>query len=161
MLKNIATVGSALLLSVGFAAASDPGTTDSRPAKAKTPAATTQTVKKAVTPARKAQVGRASWYGKAFHGRPTASGEEYDMFQLTAAHRSLPLGTYVKVTNLRNNKWAVLKVNDRGPYVGDRILDVSYGAAQVLNFRGRGVERVKIEVIEPQTIALANLSNVE
>ena len=154
MLKNIATVVSALLLSAGFAAASDPGSTKVKTTKGKTEAATVQKAKNRPA-AKKAQVGHASWYGKAFHGRPTASGEDYDMFQLTAAHRSLPLGTYVKVTNLRNGKWAVLKVNDRGPYVGDRILDVSYGAAQVLNFRGRGVERVSIEVVEPQTVAMA------
>jgi rare lipoprotein A len=157
MLKNIATVVSALLLSVGFAAASDPGTT-----KVKTPAASPTLTKSAPTAknqGKKAQVGQASWYGKAFHGRPTASGEDYDMFQLTAAHRSLPLGTYVKVTNLRNGKWAVLKVNDRGPYVGNRILDVSYGAAQVLNFRGRGVEKVKVEVVEAQTMAMADTNS--
>jgi len=151
-LKTISGLLSVLLLSTGFAAASDPGT------KVKTPAAKPrpQTVSKAAAKASKAQVGNASWYGKAFHGRPTASGEDYDMFQLTAAHRSLPLGTYVKVTNLRNGKWAVLKVNDRGPFVGNRILDVSYGAAQVLNFRGRGIERVRVEVVEPQTLASAD-----
>ncbi|HUS19059.1 MAG TPA: septal ring lytic transglycosylase RlpA family protein [Terriglobales bacterium] len=148
--KKVATVISALLLSAGFAAASDPGTADSRGTKSKVTAAKSRSAVK------RTQVGRASWYGKAFHGRQTASGEDYDMFQLTAAHRSLPLGTYVKVTNLRNGKWAVLKVNDRGPYVGDRILDVSYGAAQILNFRGRGVEKVSIEVVEPQTLAVAN-----
>jgi len=147
-MNKLATVCTAILLSAGLAAASDPATT-----KVKTPAAAAQ--KKTSGKATRTQVGQASWYGKAFHGRATASGEEYDMFQLTAAHKTLPLGTYVKVTNLRNGKWAVLKVNDRGPYVGDRILDVSYGAAQVLNFRGRGVERVKIEVIEPQTMAMA------
>jgi len=153
--KTIAGVLSVLLLSAGIAAASDPGTTvktKAAPAKSSTQAKAV----KATAPARKAQVGTASWYGKAFHGRPTASGEDYDMFQLTAAHRSLPLGTYVKVTNLRNGKWAVLKVNDRGPYVGNRILDVSYGAAHALNFRGRGVERVKVEVIESQTVAMAD-----
>lgn len=151
-IKTISGLLSVLLLSAGLAAASDPGT------KVKTPAAQTgnKAPAKATSRASKAQVGNASWYGKAFHGRPTASGEDYDMFQLTAAHRSLPLGTYVKVTNLRNGKWAVLKVNDRGPFVGNRILDVSYGAAQVLNFRGRGIERVKVEVVEPQTLAAAD-----
>lgn len=156
MLKNVATVASVLLLTAGLAVASDPGTTASRGTKTKAQAAKTRPGS-----AKKTQVGQASWYGKAFHGRPTASGEEYDMFQLTAAHRSLPLGTYVKVTNLRNGKWAVLKVNDRGPYVGNRILDVSYGAAQVLNFRGRGVEKVSIEVIEPQTVAMAEINALE
>lgn len=165
-LKNIAAVTSILLLSIGFAAASDPGTT-----KVETQAALKLTPKLAPKPGSKAttrvsaknpQVGTASWYGKAFHGRPTASGEDYDMFQLTAAHRRLPLGTYVKVTNLRNGKWAVLKVNDRGPYVGNRILDVSYGAAQALNFRGRGVEKVSVEVVEAQTVARAeSISSLE
>jgi rare lipoprotein A len=102
----------------------------------------------------KVQVGTASWYGKQFHGRQTASGDTYDMFQFTAAHRTLPLGTLVKVTNLRNGKWVIVKVNDRGPYVGHRVMDVSYGAAQMMGFRQRGIERVKLEVIEPQTLAM-------
>ncbi|MEO5936293.1 MAG: septal ring lytic transglycosylase RlpA family protein, partial [Terriglobales bacterium] len=149
MSKKITTVASALLFSVGMAYASEPAPTKSSTTEARPATSKTKPVK--AESSKKAQVGVASWYGKAFHGRTTASGEEYDMFQLTAAHRKLPLGTWVKVTNLRNGKWAVLKVNDRGPYVGDRILDVSYGAAQVLNFRGRGVEKVSIEVVEPQT----------
>jgi len=102
----------------------------------------------------KVQVGTASWYGKQFHGRQTASGDTYDMFQFTAAHRTLPLGTLVKVTNLRNGKWVVVKVNDRGPYVGHRVMDVSYGAAQMMGFRQRGLEKVKLEVIEPETLAM-------
>ncbi len=102
----------------------------------------------------KVQVGTASWYGKQFHGRQTASGDTYDMFQFTAAHRTLPLGTLVKVTNLRNGKWVVVKVNDRGPYVGHRVMDVSYGAAQMMGFRQRGIEKVKLEVIEPETLAM-------
>ncbi len=155
MIKQLTAVVSATLLSVGLAAASDPGSAsaDSRSVKSASKPSVNASSKNQA--AKRAQVGQASWYGKAFHGRPTASGEEYDMFQLTAAHRSLPLGTWVKVTNLRNGKWAVLKVNDRGPYVGNRILDVSYGAAQALNFRGRGVEKVSIEVVQPQTVAMA------
>ena len=102
----------------------------------------------------KVQVGTASWYGKQFHGRQTASGDTYDMFQFTAAHRTLPLGTLVKVTNLRNGKWVIVKVNDRGPYVGHRVMDVSYGAAQMMGFRQRGIEKVKLEVIEPETLAM-------
>lgn len=160
MLKKLTAVVTTLLLGVGLATASDPGSSNS--GSSKPSSADSRPTKRASKPASKAkpaklaQVGQASWYGKAFHGRPTASGEEYDMFQLTAAHRKLPLGTWVKVTNLRNGKWAVLKVNDRGPFVGNRILDVSYGAAQVLNFRGRGIEKVKVEVVEPQTLAVAN-----
>lgn len=99
------------------------------------------------------QVGTASWYGKQFHGRTTASGEDFDMFELTAAHKQLPLGTYVKVTNLHNGKSIVVRVNDRGPYVGDRIMDLSYGAARLLNFRD-GVERVRLDVVHPETLAM-------
>ena len=99
------------------------------------------------------QVGDASWYGKQFHGRTTSSGEDFDMFELTAAHRKLPLGTFVKVTNLKNGKWIIVRINDRGPYVGDRIMDLSYGAARLLNFRD-GVERVRIDLIQPERIAL-------
>ena len=105
----------------------------------------------------KAQVGSASWYGEAFQGRPTASGESYDMYQYTAAHRNLPLGTWVRVTNLRNGKSLIVKVNDRGPFVDTdhRIVDVSYAAARMLEFSGKGITRVKLEVVEPETIAYA------
>lgn len=96
----------------------------------------------------------ASWYGKQFHGRATASGEDFDMFELTAAHRQLPLGTYVKVTNLRNGKSIVVRVNDRGPYVGDRVIDLSYSAARMLSFRS-GIERVRLDIIHPDTVAQA------
>jgi rare lipoprotein A len=100
------------------------------------------------------QIGMASWYGKQFHGRATASGEDFDMFELTAAHRQLPLGTYVKVTNLRNGKWIVVRVNDRGPFVAGRIMDLSYGAARMIGFRS-GIERVRIDLIQPETLAQA------
>ena len=103
-------------------------------------------------------VGSASWYGKPFHGRATASGEPYDMFQFTAAHRELPLGTWVKVTNLRNGKWLMVRINDRGPVPEDRIIDLSYGAAAMLNFRRSGVERVRLDIVPAQTVA--SLQNV-
>jgi rare lipoprotein A len=99
------------------------------------------------------QVGTASWYGKQFHGKTTASGEDFDMFEFTAAHRKLPLGTFVKVTNLKNGKWIIVRINDRGPYVGNRIMDLSYSAARMLNFRD-GVERIRIDLIQPQNVAL-------
>jgi len=98
------------------------------------------------------QIGLASWYGKQFHGRTTASGEDFDMFELTAASKTLPLGSYVKVTNLRNGKWVIVRVNDRGPYVGHRIMDLSYSAARMLNFRD-GVEKVRIDLIDSPTVA--------
>lgn len=98
------------------------------------------------------QIGNASWYGKKFHGRATASGEDFDMFELTAAHRQLPLGTYVRVTNLRNGKSVIVRVNDRGPYIRGRILDLSYGAARMLEFHA-GVEKVRLDIVEPETMA--------
>jgi rare lipoprotein A len=101
------------------------------------------------------EVGAASWYGKPFHGRTTASGEPYDMFQFTAAHRYLPLGTWVKVTNLRNGRWVMVRINDRGPVPEDRIIDLSYGAASMLEFRHAGVERVQLDLVSPQMVASA------
>ena len=135
-----------------------------------TPANKSQALKSAKKSGKKSarksnvQVGSASWYGKAFQGKPTASGESYDMFQYTAAHRNLPLGTWVRVTNLHNGKSLIVKVNDRGPFVdtGHRIMDLSYAAARMLNFSGQGLARVKLEVVEPETIAYASLgSDVE
>ena len=93
------------------------------------------------------QFGVASWYGGEFHGRPTSSGEVYDMYQLTCAHNTLPLGTVVMVTNLENGRSLELKVNDRGPFVKERILDVSYAAAQMLGMWGKGTAPVKLEVV--------------
>jgi rare lipoprotein A len=106
------------------------------------------------TPAKPYQIGRASWYGKPFHGRITANGETYNMFQFTAAHRQLPLGTWVKVTNLRNGRWIMVRVNDRGPVPENRIIDLSYAAAQLLGFRERGVERVRLDIMDPETMAV-------
>src|SRR3954468_6895204 len=99
------------------------------------------------------QIGRASWYGKQFHGRSSASGEPYDMFQFTAAHRQLPLGTWVRVTNLRNGRSITVRVNDRGPYVGNRIIDLSYGAAQMLELRARGTEKVRLDIVNGEEVA--------
>jgi rare lipoprotein A len=95
------------------------------------------------------QVGTASWYGEKFQGKQTASGEPYDMRDFTAAHPSLPLGTLVKVTNLRNGKAVVVRINDRGPIVDGRIIDVSDKAARVLGFRERGVQRVRVDLYQP------------
>lgn len=96
------------------------------------------------------QQGRASWYGRGFHGRKTASGERYDMHALTAAHRTLPLASWVRVTNQANNKSVVVKINDRGPYARGRVIDLSYAAAAVLGMRGAGVGKVKIEGLTQQ-----------
>jgi peptidoglycan lytic transglycosylase len=93
------------------------------------------------------QYGVASWYGADFHGRATSSGQIYDMYQLTCAHQTLPLGTMVMVTNLENGKSLELKVNDRGPFVKERIIDVSYAAARMLGMWEKGTASVKVEVI--------------
>jgi rare lipoprotein A len=97
------------------------------------------------------QVGTASWYGEDFQGKQTASGEPYNMFDLTAAHPTLPLGSLVKVTNLRNGRVVFVRVNDRGPIVPGRIIDVSFGAAQVLHFKSKGLQRVRLDLVKPQT----------
>ena len=94
------------------------------------------------------ETGIASWYGRDFHGRKTASGEAFDMYGLSAAHRTLPLGAVVRVTNLDNFKSLQLKVNDRGPFAGNRVLEVSYAAARELGFAQQGTARVKIETFE-------------
>jgi rare lipoprotein A len=92
-------------------------------------------------------VGLASWYGDDFHGRYTANGEIYDMNSITAASPTLPLPSYARVTNLSNHKSIVVRVNDRGPYVGDRVMDVSAQTAKMLGFYGKGVTKVKVEYV--------------
>jgi rare lipoprotein A len=93
------------------------------------------------------QQGIASWYGADFHGKQTSSGEVYDMYQLTCAHNTLPLGTMVMVTNLENGRSVELKVNDRGPFVKGRIIDLSYAAARMLDMHEQGTAAVRVEVI--------------
>jgi rare lipoprotein A len=89
----------------------------------------------------------ASWYGPGFHGNPTSSGEIYDQFDLTAAHRTLPLGTRVAVTHLASGRTVEVRINDRGPFVDDRIIDLSYAAAKQLQLVGPGTGRVRLEVL--------------
>lgn len=99
--------------------------------------------------------GLASWYGDAFHGRPTASGETYDMYGISAAHRTLPLHTWVEVSNLDNGRRLVLRVNDRGPFAdtSNRILDLSYGAARELGVVGPGLARVEVRALDAAELA--------
>lgn len=96
------------------------------------------------------QKGTASWYGKKFHGHLTSNGEIYNMFGMSAAHKTLPLPSYVKVTNLGNNKSAIVRVNDRGPFHGNRIIDLSYAAAFKLGIYDSGTANVAIELIIPE-----------
>jgi len=105
------------------------------------------------------QVGTASWYGSYFQGRPTASGEPFEMFDLTAAHPTLPLGSWVRVTNLHNGRRIYVRVNDRGPIVPGRIIDLSYAAAQALHFTHKGLEHVRLDLVseqeaQPQQVAM-------
>jgi len=95
------------------------------------------------------QVGVSSYYGKKFHGLKTANGEIFNMYKLTAAHRVLPLGTVAKVTNLSNGRWVVVKVNDRGPFIEGRILDLSFAAALEIEMVQQGTAKVMIEIVEP------------
>ena len=94
------------------------------------------------------QYGVSSYYAEKFHGRRTANGEIYDMYGISGAHQTLPLNSIVKVTNLENNKELVMKVNDRGPFIKNRIFDCSYGAAVKLEFISKGTAIVKVEVLE-------------
>ena len=91
--------------------------------------------------------GTASWYGPGFHGRTTANGERYNMNELTAAHKSLKFGTKVRVTNENNGKSVVVRINDRGPYIGSRIIDLSKGAAQAIDMIGSGTASVTVQVL--------------
>jgi len=140
-------------------AASAPTRSDHQPVTARPAARHTE---KAVAKAPKPfAVGQASWYGKYFDGKPTASGEPYDMYELTAAHRTLPLGSWVKVTNLRNRRWVLVRINDRGPVPTDRIIDLSYTAARMLNMSAAGLAKVRLDLIkqpeQTSDVAMLNL----
>ena len=153
MRRSIAHGLAAVLLVVSLGAAQGPNSSESRsnvPQKSRVTG-----VKKEHT--KPYQVGTASWYGDYFQGKPTASGEPYDMYDLTAAHPSLPLGTLVRVTNLRNGRAVVVRVNDRGPVVPGRIMDVSYNTARVLQFKAQGVQRVRLDIVQPKIVALQGM----
>jgi peptidoglycan lytic transglycosylase len=152
MQARIAHVAAIVVLVVGLGAAQGPTkslATNLQPISSK-PAAANATQPKT----KPYQVGTASWYGDYFEGKETASGEPFNMYDLTAAHPTLPLGTMVKVTNLRNHKAVVVKINDRGPVVPGRIIDLSYSAAKVLQFKNKGLQTVRLDVVHPDTVAM-------
>jgi rare lipoprotein A len=125
-----------------------------------TPKASTQkTIKASAKHSGPFAVGRASWYGEDFDGQQTASGEPYDMYELTAAHRTLPMGSWVKVTNLKNHLWVLVRINDRGPVPEDRIIDLSYSAARMLHMSGSGLAHVRLDLVKesPQASEIAML----
>ena len=99
--------------------------------------------------------GTASWYGPRFHGKKTANGERFNMYAMTAAHKTLPLSSYAEVTNLKNHRSVIVRINDRGPYHGKRALDLSYAAAKVLGISGLGSVQIK-PLDRNQTLALLN-----
>ena len=102
---------------------------------------------------RSGETGVASWYGHPYHGRPAANGEIYDMEALTAAHRTLPFGTWVRVVNLSNDKTVDVRINDRGPFVENRIIDLSHAAAVAIDLIGPGVARVRLDILSIPTVA--------
>jgi len=142
------------IASLGAGAASGPNSSEAAKVSAKptvVQAVSRQTKKP--TKNEPYQVGTASWYGEYFQGKETASGEPFDMQALTAAHLTLPLGSMVRVTNLRNGRSVVVRINDRGPVVEGRIIDVSYNTARILGFDGRGLQKVRLDLVRPVRVA--------
>jgi rare lipoprotein A len=149
--------GLAIVLSVvSLGAAQGPISPESKNTRSNVPKqVATESRKKPVTGSQAYQIGTASWYGSYFQGKATASGEPYNMYDMTAAHPSLPLGSWVRVTNLRNGRAVMVRINDRGPIVPGRIIDVSYSTARALQFRAQGLQRVRLDVVRPpQTMAM-------
>ena len=145
MLRVLSSVAATLLFATALGAA--PG--NSTPESLKGAPGQTQDTKP--KPSEKAQTGKASWYGRIFQHHTTASGEPYDMNDLTAAHRSLPMGSWVKVTDLKTDRSVVVRINDRGPVARNRIIDLSYSAAKILGMRG--VDRVRLDVLQSPEVA--------
>ena len=135
-------------LIVGLGAAQGPTNSEAKPAPSSSSVQGSPEARQQVGKTKPYQVGTASWYGETFQGKPTASGEPFEMNDMTAAHLTLPIGSYVKVTNLHNGKAVVVRVNDRGPVVPGRIIDLSYGAAQALQFRHSGLQRVRLDLVQ-------------
>ena len=146
MLRVLSLTAATLVFATTLGAAPGNSTPDSRKG---TPGQTQEA--KPNRPTRKPQVGKASWYGRIFQHKTTASGEPYDMYQFTAAHRTLPLGSWVKVTDLKTDRSVVVRINDRGPVLPNRIIDLSYGAAKMLAMSG--VDRVRLDVLQTPEVA--------
>jgi rare lipoprotein A len=147
--KPLLLVFAVTMLAVSCAERQVPTGPPAAPAPA--PAAATAVPPARPVPAKRIyrETGTASWYGRESHGRTTASGEVFDMYGMSAAHRTLPLGTVIRVTTLDNYKSVTVKVNDRGPFVKNRIIELSYGAANALGFIAHGTTTVKVETLEP------------
>src|SRR5271167_817223 len=146
MLRVLSQTAAVLVFTTALGAAPGNSTPESRQGA---PGQTQETIKPMKT--HKFQVGKASWYGRIFQHKQTASGEPYDMYQFTAAHRTLPLGSWVKVTDLRTERSVVVRINDRGPVLKNRIIDLSYSAAKMLDMGG--VHPVRLDLIDTPVIA--------
>jgi len=153
MRRRIAHGLAIAFLIVGLGAAQGPNISEAKPAPVSSVHRKPENRKQVGKPY---QVGTASWYGQNFQGKPTASGEPYEMHDMTAAHLTLPMGSYVKVTNLRNGRVVIVRVNDRGPIVPGRIIDLSYGAAQALQMKAHGLQRVRLDLVETTSLAKAS-----
>jgi|SRR5579884_207451 len=149
MLRVLNQTALAVTLAIALGAA--PGNTQTPDSEKGIPGQTQETLKP--VPTKKYQVGKASWYGRVFQHHRTASGEPYDMNDLTAAHRTLPLGSWVKVTNLKNDRSVMVRINDRGPVMKSRIIDLSYGAAKMLGMGSSGISSVRLDVVDTPTVA--------
>jgi len=152
MRRRIAHGLAIAFLIVGLGAAQGPNISEAKPAPGSSVQSRSE-VRKQIGKTKPYQIGTASWYGANFEGKETASGEKYNMYDMTAASLSLPMGTYVKVTNLRNGKAVVVRINDRGPVVPGRIIDLSYGAAQALQMRAHGLQRVRLDLVQSTSVA--------
>ena len=145
MLRVLSLTAATLVFVTTLGAAPGNSTPDSRKG---TPGQTQETKPNRSS---KAQIGKASWYGRIFQHHTTASGEPYDMNDLTAAHRTLPMGSWVKVTDLKTDRSVIVRINDRGPVARNRIIDLSYSAARLLGMRG--VDRVRLDVLQTPEVA--------
>jgi rare lipoprotein A len=162
-MRQLLTYMMTVVLLIATVEAASPASSESQPKIANVKATSIETgptaprlpYKPNLKPAKAYEIGKASWYGRQFHGRTTASGEPFDMFTLTAAHRHLPLGTWVKVTNVRNSRSVIVRINDRGPVPESRIIDLSFEAATLLDLRARGVEKVRLDLLKPEAVAYA------
>ena len=141
---------------VGLGAAQGPNNSEAKPAPNSSILGKPAVRKQVENKTKPYQVGTASWYGANFEGKETYSGERYNMYEMTAAHMKLPMGSYVKVTNLRNGKAVVVRINDRGPIVPGRIIDLSYGAAQAIQMKAHGLQRVRLDVVDAAVVAKAS-----
>jgi rare lipoprotein A len=150
MLRVLSQVAVTMVFATALGAAPGNSTPESKQEKA--PEQIQETAKP--IKARKFQVGKASWYGRIFQHKQTASGEPFDMYQFTAAHRTLPLGSWIKVTNLKNDRSVIVRINDRGPVLKSRIIDLSFSAAKMLGMGHDGVDPVRLDVVETPVIAL-------